>query len=40
VLNHPEGRRLVVEFKELQVNPSIKENAFSLELPEIEKEGH
>ena len=37
VLNHPEGNRLIVEFKEIFINPEPDENTFVLNLPEGKK---
>ena len=34
ILNHPEGHRLVVEFKELKINPKLEADIFSWSLPE------
>jgi len=34
ILNHPEGSRLVVEFKELQVNPALDDDLFAWVLPQ------
>lgn len=34
VLNHPEGSVLVVEFKELQINPVLADDLFSWTLPQ------
>ncbi|MDO9535959.1 MAG: GerMN domain-containing protein [Bacillota bacterium] len=34
VLNHPEGFRLVVEFKELQINPVLDDDLFAWVLPQ------
>ncbi|NLX90446.1 MAG: hypothetical protein GXZ07_02460 [Firmicutes bacterium] len=37
VLNHPEGHRLVVEFKEISINTAPEKNAFAWALPEGKK---
>ena len=34
ILNHPEGSKLVVEFKELQINPVLPDNIFSWTPPQ------
>jgi outer membrane lipoprotein-sorting protein len=34
VLNHPEGSKLVVEFKELEINPRLEDDIFNWTLPE------
>lgn len=37
LLNHPEGHRLVVEFKEISINTAPEKNAFAWVLPEGKK---
>lgn len=34
ILNHPEGSRLVVEFKELQINPALDDDLFTWVIPQ------
>lgn len=34
VMNHPEGSKLVVEFKELEINPQLEDDIFDWTLPQ------
>lgn len=34
VMNHPEGSKLVVEFKELEINPQLEDEIFNWTLPQ------